>query len=357
MISNMYAEQFGSVYASDAHVGVEAIPSDRKQRRQLANRTLDQVQKMAAPSAGPAPMMRGGCQMQATQVATSPMSASTSPFARAEQALRGPPGLSRSVDGLTKSPVRMDFGNVAAQPTLQRYMCYAQSDERSTEASSQQEHVSDDDISPASSTQCHGRNAQQQEDNFNGEDHENVTTFMIRNIPCRCTQAEVLGAIEEVGFAGAYDFFYLPSLPTKRGMHQNQGYAFIGLSDPTLGSTFVEALSGYFFKSRQSKKSIVVAPARLQGQAENMANLKNTRARRSKQAPIFIKSSAPDACNDICDHSSDNATTQGDGCAPTDHGQFGFSRVARPSSSLQEALWVHKMPMPMELVPGQRFSF
>jgi len=35
-------------------------------------------------------------------------------------------------------------------------------------------------------------------------------TMMICNIPCRLSEADVIGAIHSVGFAGTYDFVYLP---------------------------------------------------------------------------------------------------------------------------------------------------
>ncbi|CAE7463728.1 ML5 [Symbiodinium sp. CCMP2592] len=42
---------------------------------------------------------------------------------------------------------------------------------------------------------------------------DHFPTVMIKNIPCRCSAGEVLRAVDSLGFAGTYDFFYLPMIP------------------------------------------------------------------------------------------------------------------------------------------------
>merc|ERR1719272_2290208 len=53
-----------------------------------------------------------------------------------------------------------------------------------------------------------------------------ATTMMICNIPCRVSQRTITEAIDQVGFAGTYDFVYLPD--RRRGRPSgNLGYAFV----------------------------------------------------------------------------------------------------------------------------------
>ena len=59
-------------------------------------------------------------------------------------------------------------------------------------------------------------------------DHEILgqTTLMIKNIPVKTMQNELLSLIDQ-SFYGKYDYFYLPmDLKT----HQNVGFAFINMS-------------------------------------------------------------------------------------------------------------------------------
>merc|ERR1719440_891035 len=53
------------------------------------------------------------------------------------------------------------------------------------------------------------------------------TSVMIRNIPCRYTQQELIDEIEMLGFV--IDFLYLP--PARRATG-NLGYAFVNFVDP-----------------------------------------------------------------------------------------------------------------------------
>lgn len=114
---------------------------------------------------------------------------------------------------------------------------------------------------------------------------DEVYTIMVKNIPCRCSRAEVLAAIDVVGFGGLYDFFYLP---VQRGHRQNSGYAFVGFADASATLRFRVAMSGYRFPGRCSEKVVSVVPARIQGLDKTAEHFSRTRALGSKWSPIFV---------------------------------------------------------------------
>ena len=61
-----------------------------------------------------------------------------------------------------------------------------------------------------------------------GKDRGPVTTLMIRNIPNRYTQKDLIQEVDALGFAGTYDFFYLP---IDKSTESNVGYAFLNFKD------------------------------------------------------------------------------------------------------------------------------
>jgi len=94
----------------------------------------------------------------------------------------------------------------------------------------------------------------------------NFHTVMIKHIPCRCSQKEVLDAVSDVGFGERYNFFYLP---IRRVHMRNFGYAFIGFPNPETTAKFAVAMTGYRFPCRRSPKACAVAPARVQGPCDS----------------------------------------------------------------------------------------
>lgn len=125
-------------------------------------------------------------------------------------------------------------------------------------------------------------------------DPHQVTSVMLKNIPCRCSRAEVLAAIESVGFGTTYplNFFYLP---TKSSHQQNIGYAFIGFQDASVTAYFSKVMTGFQFPGRNSAKCCEVVPARIQGMHKTVHHFSTTRATHSKGKPIFgrIKNELP----------------------------------------------------------------
>lgn len=123
-----------------------------------------------------------------------------------------------------------------------------------------------------------------QYDPLTGPDGKEMKTFMIKNIPCRCSQEEILDAVEEVGFGQLYNFFYLPMT---QGQTHNIGYVFIGFYDEHVAVQFAQAMTGYRFKRRNSTKSCEVVPARIQGFQSNFDHFQKRTGMRKRNYPIW----------------------------------------------------------------------
>mmetsp|Transcript_9457 Transcript_9457/g.20941 ORF Transcript_9457/g.20941 Transcript_9457/m.20941 type:complete len:560 (-) Transcript_9457:161-1840(-) len=111
-----------------------------------------------------------------------------------------------------------------------------------------------------------------------------ITTLMLKNIPCRKSQEQVMMHIDGQGFHDRYDFFYLPR---DVKFHANLGYAFINFTDPEDAARFMEQMNGYRFSGSGSNKACAVVPAHVQGLMNNLAAFKRTEVMRSSRKPYF----------------------------------------------------------------------
>jgi len=111
-----------------------------------------------------------------------------------------------------------------------------------------------------------------------------ITTMMLKNIPCRKSQEEVMSHIDQKGFGTKYDFFYLPRDVKFRA---NLGYAFINFVTPEDAAAFERGLNGYQFTGSGSTKACAVVPAHVQGLMNNLAAFKRTEVMRSSRKPYF----------------------------------------------------------------------
>lgn len=116
-----------------------------------------------------------------------------------------------------------------------------------------------------------------------------VTTMMLRNIPNKYTQNTLLQEIDDLGFSGTYDFFYLPMDVHNRS---NVGYAFINFLSPPNAERFRRIFSDHRFQRFQSRKISSVCTAHVQGLDANLRHFENravTHSRNDQYRPIVLK--------------------------------------------------------------------
>merc|ERR1712137_67653 len=117
-----------------------------------------------------------------------------------------------------------------------------------------------------------------------------TTTLMIRNIPNRYTQRDLIDELDELGFTGTFDFLYLP-LDT--GTMANVGYAFVNFIDSSWAKRCEQTLQRYRFRRHQKAPGKVahVSVAHIQGLDANLAHYEkaavNT-ARVRQRRPVLM---------------------------------------------------------------------
>jgi hypothetical protein len=110
---------------------------------------------------------------------------------------------------------------------------------------------------------------------------DQFTTVMIRNVPCKYTQEDLIDDIAQ--YSTLFNFVYLP--PSKRS-EGNVGYAFVNFATPEAAQLFREQFSGHSFpKQPTSSKIAEVVFAVLQGLRENMKFYKKSKVRKTDNRP------------------------------------------------------------------------
>lgn len=107
---------------------------------------------------------------------------------------------------------------------------------------------------------------------------ENVTTLMIRNIPAHLTQAKFLEELNRNGFAGTYDFAYMPQ---SFDVQEGKGFAFVNFMSPASAS----ALSSKWhrqcpFETNAKSPALNISAADIQGLEDNLRKWNTPRLRR-----------------------------------------------------------------------------
>ena len=115
---------------------------------------------------------------------------------------------------------------------------------------------------------------------------EAVTTLMIKNIPNKFNQATLLAEIDDLGFAGKYDFFYMPMDLVNKC---NVGYAFINFVSASDCAAFSLVLTDYRFRTFRSRKLGASVPAHIQGFDNNVRHFSKTRVMGWEQFKPLIR--------------------------------------------------------------------
>mmetsp|Transcript_17429 Transcript_17429/g.41353 ORF Transcript_17429/g.41353 Transcript_17429/m.41353 type:complete len:479 (+) Transcript_17429:40-1476(+) len=122
-------------------------------------------------------------------------------------------------------------------------------------------------------------------------DWQSVTTVMLRNLPNKYSQQMLLEELNQAGFAGAYDFMYLPIDPET---HANRGYAFINFVSPDFAWMARTTYEGQKMGKFNSEKLVSVVPAALQGFEANYSHYSTARVNRgpAETRPVFLRESS-----------------------------------------------------------------
>ena len=98
------------------------------------------------------------------------------------------------------------------------------------------------------------------------------TTVMLRHIPNKYSQTDLLRVLDSKGFRTRYDFFYLPA---DFRSQSNCGYAFINFRSPHDAADFARVFRGFRLPALRSSKVCDVSWARIQGLASNVEHYRN----------------------------------------------------------------------------------
>lgn len=113
------------------------------------------------------------------------------------------------------------------------------------------------------------------------------TTVMIRNIPCRCTQDQLMEEVSKV--SSEFNFLYLPSSRKRDG---TLGYAFVNFVAPEEAARFIQDFGGHVFpRQPNSTKRAQCSYAILQGFKENVRFYRRSKVAKGEYRPYISKSS------------------------------------------------------------------
>ncbi|CAJ1443379.1 unnamed protein product [Effrenium voratum] len=116
---------------------------------------------------------------------------------------------------------------------------------------------------------------------------EGITTLMIKNLPTSLLQPQVLEELHRSGFAGRYDFFYMPGTFTN---HKSLGYAFVNLVDVASMKEFTLQWHNSVRLGLSSDLPLKVCRAVVQGRDANAQNFgpRMKRIRNPCLRPVII---------------------------------------------------------------------
>lgn len=111
-----------------------------------------------------------------------------------------------------------------------------------------------------------------------------ATTVMVRNIPTRFTSVSFLRLLDESGFNGTFDFFYLP-MDFRTG--KNMGYCFVNFVASHFAHMFANIFHGTRLGVTTSTKVLHVSASRRQGLRDNVVLFRGSDLLSSFSLPYF----------------------------------------------------------------------
>jgi len=133
---------------------------------------------------------------------------------------------------------------------------------------------------------------------LNTEPVDEITTLMIRGIPCSFSQDTLMKLIDSAGLRGKYDFFYLPRAGNNGS---NLGYAFINFTNSECAEICMTTFNGVPLDPPRSTKICTISPADIQGLACLRKHFRRTAVSRGSRGPVFLKVfSEEDSNQHIC---------------------------------------------------------
>jgi len=127
-------------------------------------------------------------------------------------------------------------------------------------------------------------------DHVSDTEGRGVSTVMIRNLPSKLSQQQLLEELNRCGFAACYDFCYMPcSFQTE----ENQGIAFVNFTSPAKASELLRSWHRARPLGSTTSPELSVAPAAVQGLEANLRAL-GSRLRRIRNPKLrpFVCSAA-----------------------------------------------------------------
>jgi hypothetical protein len=111
-----------------------------------------------------------------------------------------------------------------------------------------------------------------------------ITSLMLRNLPRKITQQDLVDRIHTSGFEGRCDFCYMPR---NFNSGENQGHAFVNFVTEEAASDFHKAWHRQRpFRTNKNQPAINISAADLQGLSANLSKWDNPRMRRVRN-PIY----------------------------------------------------------------------
>lgn len=124
---------------------------------------------------------------------------------------------------------------------------------------------------------------------FRADIDSDVTTVMIRGLPCSLNKDRLMEIMDQAGLAEKYDFFYLPMAGGPGSANGNLGYAFVNFVDPVYVAVCKAAMDGVALDAARSAKICTISAADVQGLRNLRKHFRRTAVSRSGQGPIFLK--------------------------------------------------------------------